>query len=148
MKIKRYVNPEEKKAKKTLGKTFLPQDIDTSILKVIKYEYEENPIEIEHTTSEFTCLCPFSELPDYAQITIRYVPNKYLIELRSLKYYLFAFRQVKIFHEHAVNKIMQDLVKVLKPKKLEVEGIFNIRGGIKTRVVAKYPLENDQSTDS
>ncbi len=139
MKVKRHINPEERKAKKTLGRTFLPEDIDRTILLKIKYAYPNNPIWVEHSTQEFTCLCPFSELPDYAHLTIRYIPNKYCVELRSLKYYLFSFRQVKIFHEHVVNKILQDLVQLLKPLKMEVEAEFNIRGGIKTKVKASWP---------
>jgi len=142
MSIKRFVNPEEKKAKETLGNTFLPHQINKKILKKIKYTYPHSPIWIEHSTKEFTCLCPFSSLPDYATITIRYIPDKYCVELRSLKYYLFAFRQVKIFHEEVVNKILEDLVELLKPKRMEVEGIFNIRGGITTKVVASYPYDN------
>jgi len=140
-KIKRYINPEEKKAKKTLGETFLPSQIDTGILRKIKYEYPQNPIWIEHSSEEFTCLCPFSGLPDYAKITVRYIPHKYCVELRSFKYYLLSFRQVKIFHEHAVNKILQDLTALLHPREMRVEMEFNIRGGIKTKVTAEFSQE-------
>jgi len=91
-----------------------------------------------HVCDEFTCLCPFSGLPDFAKITIRYIPGENCIELKSLKYYLFAYRQVKIFHEHVVNKILEDLVKVLNPVEMDVVGEFNIRGGISTKANAGY----------
>ena len=128
----------EKKALKAIGEVFPPDVIDASILETFPYEYPGRKIIMEHTTEEFTCLCPYSNLPDFARILIRYVPNKVCIELKSLKYYLFSYRQVKIFHEHVVNKIMEDLVKVLDPLELEVVGEFNIRGGIFTKASAKY----------
>jgi 7-cyano-7-deazaguanine reductase len=128
----------EKKAKKTTGKTFSPQDIDTSILKTIPYEYPHRKIVVELTTNEFTCLCPFSGLPDFANITIKYIPRKKLIELKSLKYYFYAYRNVKIYNEHVVNKILEDLKRVLNPYEIAVVGEFTIRGGIKNRVVASY----------
>ena len=128
----------EEKAKKTQGKTFLPEDIDTSILKTIKYKYPGSRITVNLESEEFTCLCPFSGLPDYARINIRYVPNKKLIELKSLKYYLYAFRNVKVYNEHAVNKILKDLKKVLDPEEITVEAEFTARGGIKNKVSASF----------
>ncbi|MCM8787169.1 MAG: preQ(1) synthase [Candidatus Omnitrophica bacterium] len=135
----RVTSSIEKKAKKTIGKTFLPEDIDKTILQTIDYKYPKRKINIELTTEEFSCLCPFSGLPDFAHLTIQYVPRKKLIELKSFKYYLYAFRNVKIYNEHAVNKILQDLVSVLKPYKLTVIGEFTTRGGIKNKVIAVYP---------
>jgi len=129
---------EEIKAKKTVGKSFEPSLIDRSILKTFPYEYSYRPIQMEHTTDEFTCLCPFNELPDQATIIIRYVPNKLCIELKSLKYYFYSFRQVRIFHEHVVNKILEDLVAVLDPLELTVIGKFATRGGITTTATASY----------
>ncbi|RLE10033.1 NADPH-dependent 7-cyano-7-deazaguanine reductase QueF [Candidatus Aerophobetes bacterium] len=108
------------------------------MLKTFPYEYPYRPIQVEHTTDEFTCLCPFNELPDQATLTIKYVPDKLCIELKSFKYYLYSFRQVRIFHEHAVNKILEDLVAVLDPLELTVIGKFAIRGGIGTTVTASY----------
>jgi len=122
---------EELKAKGTVGKSFEPSMIDRSILKTFPYEYSYRPIEVEHTTDEFTCLCPFSELPDQATMTIKYIPDNRCIELKSLKYYLYSFRQVRIFHEHAVNKILEDLVALLDPLELTVTGRFALRGTIK-----------------
>ena len=89
-------------------------------------------------TAEFTCLCPFSGLPDYARLTIVYVPYKKLIELKSLKYYLYAFRSVKMYNEHAVNKIMEDLKHILSPREITVEAEFTSRGGITNKVTASY----------
>jgi len=133
----------EKKAKKTQSKSFSPQDIDISILKTIPYEYPYREILVELSTDEFTSLCPFSGLPDFARLTIKYIPNKYLIELKSLKYYLYAFRNVKIYNEHVVNKILEDLKKVIRPKKICVIGDFTVRGGIKNKVRASFPKNWD-----
>ncbi len=129
----------EKKAKKLIGRHFTVNDIDSSILQVFKYEYPRRKVEIVHTTDEFTCVCPFSGLPDFAKLTIKYTPGTRCIELKSLKYYLYSFRNVKVFNEHAVNKILEDLVKVLKPRRLEVIGEFTVRGGISNKVTAVYP---------
>ena len=128
----------EKKAKKSLGKTFLPKDIDTTILQTLRYEYPQRKITTELISPEFTCLCPFSGLPDFAKITIRYIPRKKLIEMKSLKYYLTAYRNVKIYNEHAVNKILEDLKKVLNPHELIVIGEFTQRGGTTNTVTATY----------
>ena len=128
----------EKKAKKTLGKAFLPQDIDTTILQIIPYQYPHRKIAVELTAGEFTSLCPFSGLPDFAFLTITYVPRKKIVELKSLKYYLYAFRNVKIYNEHAVNKILDDLKKLLNPYEITVVGEFTVRGGLKNKVAASY----------
>jgi len=129
----------EKKAKKLIGRQFTVSDIDPSILQVFKYEYPQRKIEIVHTTDEFTCLCPFSGLPDFAKLTIKYIPSTRCIELKSLKYYLYSFRNVKAFNEHVINKILEDLVKVLKPRRIEVIGEFTVRGGITNKVTAVHP---------
>ncbi len=129
---------EELLAKKAVGKTFESSVIDRSILETFPYEYPHRPIQMEHTTDEFTCVCPFSGLPDQATLIIKYVPNKICIELKSLKYYLYAFRQVKIFHEHVVNRILEDLVAVLDPIEMTVVGKFAVRGGIVSTATASY----------
>ena len=129
----------EKKAKKIQGKTFLPEDVDFSLLHTISYRYPKRKITVELTTNEFTCLCPFSGLPDFAVLTVIYVPGKKLIELKSLKYYLYAYRNVKVYNEHAINKILDDLKNVLIPRQVTVIGEFTSRGGIKNRVVATHP---------
>ena len=129
----------EQKAKKTQSSTFLPEDIDVSILKTIDYEYPQNEINIKLQCDEVTCLCPFSGLPDFAHLSITYVPRKLLIETKSLKYYLYAFRGVKVYNEHAVNKIIQDLSRVLGPRRITVEAEFTARGGIKSKVIFSLP---------
>ena len=128
----------EKKSQKLQGKTFLPRDIDPTLLQTFPYEYTQHPVNIEHTTEEFTCLCPFSGLPDFAKLTLRYTPYKKCIELKSLKYYLYSFRQVKIFNEHVVNKIQEDLIKVLQPREMEIIAEFSSRGGITNKVSLSY----------
>ncbi|MCM8826223.1 MAG: preQ(1) synthase [Candidatus Omnitrophica bacterium] len=132
----RKVTSPEIRAKKTQGKTFLPEDIDKDILKSI--DYTGKRILIELVTDEFTCLCPFSGLPDFARITIRYIPYKKIVELKSLKYYFYAFRNVKIYNENVVNKILEDLKKLISPYYLSVDADFTTRGGIKNRVSLSY----------
>jgi 7-cyano-7-deazaguanine reductase len=101
-------------------------------------EYEE-----EMVTSEFTTLCPLNPgQPDYATITIRYVPDKQIIELKSLKFYLTSYRMVEIFFEEATNRILDDLVNAVKPKKMEIVAQWNIRGGIGTKITASYNKKN------
>lgn len=87
---------------------------------------------IEITYPEFTCLCPRSGYPDFATINVEYVPDKKVVELKSLKLYLNSFRTAYISHESAANKIFDGLLKLLKPKQLEVTGDFNVRGNVKT----------------
>jgi 7-cyano-7-deazaguanine reductase len=110
-------------------------------LDTFEYEYVGNRIEIEFTSAEFTAICPFSDFPDFATLRIRYVPNRRCIELKSLKLYINSFREVKIFHEHVVNKILEDFVAACDPLEFHIEGDFNMRGNIKTVVRASYRKE-------
>ncbi len=87
---------------------------------------------IDINFSEFTCLCPRSGYPDFALIKIHYIPDKYIVELKSLKLYLNSFREESISHESVTNKIHDDLKKLLKPRHLEITGDFNPRGNVKT----------------
>ena len=134
----RKIGPLEAKAQKTAGRAFLPRDIDASILQTLVYEYPKRKINVELSSDEFTCLCPYSGLPDFARLLIRYTPRRKLIELKSLKYYLYSYRNVKICNEHGVNKILEDLVAALKPRTLTIEAEFTSRGGIANRVTANY----------
>ncbi len=93
---------------------------------------------IELTTDEFSCLCPATGQPDFATITISYIPNKLIVESKSLKFYLWSFRDEGCFHEHLVNIILDDLVKALAPVWCEVYGQFNARGGISINATAKH----------
>ena len=90
-------------------------------------------------TSEFTALCPITGQPDFGTITITYVPDKKIVESKSLKLYLWSFRQEGHFHEEAVNVILDDLVKAVKPRRMQVKGDFRARGGITISVIAEYP---------
>ncbi len=107
-------------------------------LDSFEYEYPGRRIEINFTSSEFTAICPFSDFPDFATLQITYVPNRRCIELKSLKLYINSFRDVKIFHEHVVNQILDDLVAACDPLELSIEGDFHVRGNIKTVVRAAY----------
>lgn len=95
--------------------------------------------EIRMECPEFTCLCPMSGQPDFAIIRIRYVPDSLCVELKSLKLYLWSFRNEGAFHEAVTNRILDDLLATLKPRRMVVEGEFQVRGGIHTTVVASYP---------
>jgi len=95
--------------------------------------------EIRFECPEFTCLCPRTGQPDFATIRIRYVPHELCVELKSLKLYLWSYRDEGVFHEKVTNTILDDLVAALAPRSLEVEGDFNVRGGIHTVVTARYP---------
>ena len=98
-------------------------------------------IEIHFTSAEFTAICPFSDFPDFAMLYIRYVPNRRCIELKSLKLYIVAYRNVGIFYENAVNRILEDCVAACRPKRMVVTGEFSSRGGISSVVEARYPRE-------
>jgi 7-cyano-7-deazaguanine reductase len=93
---------------------------------------------IQFTLPEFTCLCPRSGFPDFAMIHVRYVPGPRCVELKSLKLYINAFRNIGVFHEDVVNGILTDLVELLTPRYCEVIGDFNVRGNIKTVVRAAH----------
>lgn len=100
-------------------------------------DYKKDYI-IEIALPEFTCLCPRSGYPDFATIRVRYIPDRKIIELKSLKLYIGKFRNIYISHEEATNRILDDLVKLLKPRWIEVIGDFNPRGNVKTVVTARY----------
>lgn len=123
--------------------------IDFAVLETIPFDYPGSATEVVHETEEFTAVCPWTGLPDFARLTIRYVPDRLLVELKSLKYYLTSFRNVGILQEHAVNRIMQDLSRLLKPVSLVVEADYRERGGIKTKSVARYgkAIENYSSKE-
>ncbi len=89
-------------------------------------------------TSEFTCLCPVTGQPDFATIKVAYVPDQKIVESKSYKLYLWSYRNEGVFHEHVVNTILDDLVKVLDPHYIRVVGEFNIRGGIAITVSAEH----------
>ena len=112
--------------------------IDVAVLEVIPFDYPGSATDVVYETDEFTAVCPWSGLPDYARLIIRYLPDSFVVELKSLKYYLTSYRNVGILQEHAVNRILQDLVQLLQPVTMTVEAEFKERGGIKTRATANY----------
>lgn len=101
-------------------------------------KYKDKAYVVKFDTSEFTCICPKTGLPDFAHIFIEYVPAESCVELKSFKEYMFAYRDIGIFHEHVVNRFLEDLVKACKPRWMKVKGEFNMRGGITTTVESEY----------
>lgn len=112
--------------------------IDASVLDTFPYEYTGKDIVINIETDEFTAVCPWSGLPDFATIRIDYIPSRVCIELRSLKYYLLSYRTVGVYQEHVVNRVLDDLVRCADPKWMKVSADYRIRGGIHTVVSREY----------
>jgi len=107
-------------------------------LDTFPYEFAGREITVTFEMPEFTAICPFSDFPDFAHIRLAYVPHERCVELKSLKLYINSFREVRIFHEHVINVILEDFVRACAPLSVELEGDFNIRGNIKTVVRASY----------
>ena len=107
-------------------------------LDTFAYEFPGREIKIDFEITEFTAICPFSDFPDFATIRLQYVPHERCVELKSLKLYINSFRNVKIFHEHVMNVILEDFVHACDPLSVEIEGDFHVRGNIKTIVRASY----------
>lgn len=116
-----------------------PDVITTDMLDPIAYPYaDQRDIVVTIVQPEFTSVCPMTALPDFGTITIGYCPGAWIVELKSLKYYLLQYRSVGIFYEYVCNRILDDLVRVLDPKWMEVCGAFTARGGLTTTVVARH----------
>ena len=123
----------------TAAASLSPDSIQIDVLAAMDYQYRgKRDIVISIAQPEYTSVCPMTGLPDMGCITIEYVPDQSIIELKSLKYYLLQYRNVGIFYENIVNRILDDLVGVLAPKKMTVTGDFTARGGITTMVTAEY----------
>jgi 7-cyano-7-deazaguanine reductase len=116
--------------------------INTSLPKIECFKNQFKNYEITISIPEFTSVCPRTGFPDFGTITIRYVPNQWCVELKSLKMYILAYRNLGIFYENAVNRILRDFVKASKPIKTVVTGEFNVRGGMKSVIEASYPPES------
>ena len=122
-----------------------PHIVKTDLLDPIDYRYQsKRDIDIVIKQPEYTSVCPMTGLPDVGCITIKYRPDAKIIELKSLKFYLLQYRNVGIFYEHVVNRILDDLVSVLEPKFMEVVGDFTARGGITTHVKAVFEGKNEK----
>jgi len=119
------------------GRTFDFDGVEAvtpEVLETFAYEYLHRAATVEISTDEFSAVCPFSGLPDYGTLLVRYVPSAVCVELKSLKYYLCSYRNVGIYQEHAANRILEDLVACCQPRWLEVELDYRLRGGIHTVV--------------
>ena len=114
------------------------RQMETPEIDIWKNEYDDRDYTIDITNLEFTTICPKTGHPDFASIRITYVPDKCCVELKSLKEYFLSYRDVGIFHEHLVNKVMDDFVAACKPRRVEGEGDFNVRGGLKTVVRVRH----------
>jgi 7-cyano-7-deazaguanine reductase len=114
-----------------------PEHIEVGVLESFPYDGPEQEIITE--TGEFTAVCPYSGLPDFARLTITYVPAGKCVELKSLKYYVTSYRSVGIFQEHATARIAEDLFRCLAPKSLRVRTVYNTRGGFDTTCTVALP---------
>jgi|YelNatPaOPRAMG01_1025707.scaffolds.fasta_scaffold00502_8 7-cyano-7-deazaguanine reductase len=107
-------------------------------LETIENMYPDRDYTVELTTEEFSSICPKTGLPDFAKLVIRYIPDRYLVEEKSLKLYLTGYRNVGIFQEHATNKILDDFVRTVKPRYVQIVAYWNSRGGIATTVTIEW----------
>lgn len=119
------------------GRTFAfvgLEALSPEVLETFPYEYPERAAEVLIETDEWSCVCPFSGLPDFGTLRIRYQPGESCIELKSLKYYLTSFRNVGVYQEHAANRVLEDLVACCRPRWMEVVLDYRLRGGLHTVV--------------
>lgn len=115
-----------------------PDAVRPEIIETFPYWYSGSNAVITIETDEFVSVCPWSGLPDFAKLQIEYIPGEKCIELKSLKYYLYTWRNVGMFYEHIINKLLQDLVTAADPRWMRISGSFNVRGGLGTRAVVEY----------
>ena len=115
------------------------RDLKLPALETWENQYPDREYGIKIEIPEFNCICPKTGLPDFATISIDYAPGRDCIELKSLKLYITAYRNVGIFHEHVVNRILDDFVKAVRPRSVEIHGFFGARGGITTSVTCSWP---------
>jgi 7-cyano-7-deazaguanine reductase len=112
--------------------------LKTPEIEVWENQYPDKLYAISLDIPEFTCICPKTGLPDFADIKIEYCPGKFCIELKSFKMYTIFFRDIGIFHEHLINKMLEDFVRSAQPRSARITGVFNPRGGITTTVTSEY----------
>lgn len=113
--------------------------LEIALPEIATWPNQFNNYEITITVPEYTSVCPKTNLPDFGTLTIKYIPNASCLELKSLKYYLLAYRSLGIFYENAVNRILDDIVKSCQPLSCVVKGEFNTRGGMYSTIEARYP---------
>ena len=121
-------------------KTEYPTDYAPQVLETFENRHPDNDYWVRFNCPEFTSLCPITGQPDFAEIRINYLPGKLMVESKSLKLYLFSFRNHGAFHEDCVNTIMKDLIRLMQPKYIEVIGLFTPRGGISIYPYANYGM--------
>ncbi|UCE06511.1 MAG: NADPH-dependent 7-cyano-7-deazaguanine reductase QueF [bacterium] len=121
-----------------------PESPDEATLETFENRYSNRDYWITFDCPEFTSRCPITNQPDFGSINIRYIPDKQCIESKSLKLYLFSFRNYGTFHEEAVNRILDDIVAACQPRRVIVSGDFNPRGGISIKVEAEYSSEQNR----
>ncbi|MCG6949012.1 MAG: preQ(1) synthase [Acidobacteria bacterium] len=114
------------------------EKVAPEVLETFAYQYAGSDALVEISTDEWTCVCPFSGLPDFGTLAVRYLPTEACIELKSFKYYLTSFRSVGIYQEHAANRVLEDLVACCDPAWMEVELDYRLRGGIHTVVTVSH----------
>jgi len=107
-------------------------------IETFRNVYPDREFAVTMAIPEFTCVCPKTGLPDFATLTLEYVPNELCLELKSFKEYLLAYRQRGIFHENVVNRVLDDVVAACAPRRARLTGVFNARGGIQTTVTREY----------
>ena len=113
--------------------------INVPLPEIECFENQFKNYEITISIPEYTSVCPKSGLPDFGTLTIRYTPDQWCVELKSLKMYILAYRDLGIFYENAVNRILRDFIKASKPVRAVVTGEFNVRGGMRSTIEASYP---------
>jgi 7-cyano-7-deazaguanine reductase len=116
-----------------------PREIRPDLLETFPYEYPGSPAIVEVSTDEFTAVCPWSGLPDFGTIVIKYLPDDRVLELRSFKYYLLSYRNVGIYQEHAANRILADLLRACAPQWMELDLDYRVRGGVHAVVRVRWP---------
>ena len=132
------MNREQDQLQALGGKTKYRMDYAPEVLETFENKHKENDYWVQFNCPEFTSLCPITGQPDFAEIKILYIPAERMVESKSLKLYLFSFRNHGDFHEDCVNIIMKDLVRLMQPKYIEVVGLFMPRGGISIYPYANY----------
>jgi len=120
-----------------------PEAIDAAALDTFPYQGPRQEIVTE--TDEFSAVCPYSGLPDFATLIIAYVPGAACVELKSLKYYITSYRNVGIYQEHATARIAEDLFNLLEPRTLSVTTVYNVRGGFETTCTVELPTEGGEA---
>lgn len=116
-----------------------PDSVDAAVLDAVPFHYAGRGLDIAIVNEEFTHICPMTGLPDFGTLKIEYVPEREIVELKSLKYYLLQYRQVGIFYEHVIFRILDDLVAAVKPKRMTIAYDVKSRGGISSMVKASWP---------